>query len=61
MKIIPGTYAVFWKHDRATRVAFHADVTADSARDAARIFAAYFPRDRIVSVRARDGRFCAFA
>lgn len=59
MKIIRGTYAVFWRPPRS-RCQFHADVPATSPREAATAFRNLFPGDLVVSVRGADGRFSGF-
>lgn len=61
MRIITGTFAVFWKRARKDTVQFHADVKADTAADAARIFAALYPGDTICSVRGPNGRFANYS
>ena len=60
MRIVPGTFAIFWKTDSACPVQFHADIYADSPSDAARRFHDVYPNDVLCSVRDSSGRFCKF-
>ena len=59
MRILPGTYAVFWSRPGWGQQ-FQADVVATCARQAAATFRSLFPGDLIRSVRGRDGRFASF-
>lgn len=58
LKILPDTYAVFW---RSGRQQFHADIPATGTPvDAVAAFRAMFPGDTVCSVRDTRGRFLSF-
>ena len=59
MKILAGTFAVFWSF-KGDKTQFHADVRAESPAKAAETFRDMFPEDVIHSIRCHRGRFCTF-
>lgn len=60
MRILPNTFAVFWKPSASCRVQFMADVPAASAEEAFSAFRSSFPSDLVCSVRDHAGRFAAY-
>lgn len=59
MRILHGSFAVFWSRPGWGR-AFHADIHARSPKEAVAAFRQMFPDDTVRSVRGKDGRFAAF-